>query len=63
MKKQNIVRVYSKKKRYFLAALGFRYIDVLTDEKDGSTYWTFEKSEKLYRAAQLYNSIKHEYMY
>lgn len=62
MKKDNILRVYSKKKRYFLAGLGFRYIETCIDESDGSRYWTFEKSDKLFEAVKLYNSVKYDYI-
>lgn len=50
---------YSMKMSHFIRAFGIKYISVGFNAKSGTKYYVFNKSEKLDKIIQLYNSIKH----
>ena len=52
---------YSDRLHFFLRSLKFRYVSIGTNENTNKKYWTYEKSEMLDSAVELYNTIKHKF--
>lgn len=52
---------YSTRLYHFLVSMKFRYMSVRVNKNTNKKYWTFQKSEKLDSAIELYNSFKHRY--
>lgn len=50
---------YSKRMRYFIMSFGLRYIDFGVNKNTKAQYYVFEKSKKLDKIIDLYNSAKH----
>ena len=50
---------YSMKMSHFIRAFNIKYIDVGFNAKSKTKYYIFEKSEKLDKVIELYNSVKH----
>ena len=44
---------------HFIRAFNIKYIDVGFNAKSKTKYYVFEKSEKLDKVIELYNSVKH----
>lgn len=50
---------YSKRMRCFIMSLGLKYIGCGVNKNTNAKYYIFEKSERLDKIIDLYNSIKH----
>jgi hypothetical protein len=50
---------YSNKMRHFIQSFGIYYISYGMNQNTNTRYWIFEKSERLDKIIQLYNSVKH----
>lgn len=50
---------YSMRMSHFIRAFNIKYIDVGFNAKSKTKYYIFEKSEKLDKVIELYNSVKH----
>ena len=50
---------YSMRMSHFIRAFGIKYVDVGFNAKSGTKYYVFNKSEKLDKIIELYNSVKH----
>lgn len=55
----DIFYCYSNRLHSWLKALRFRYEDVGINWRTNKNYWTYEKSNKLDSAINLYNKYKH----
>ena len=49
---------YSMRMSHFIRAFNIKYIDVGFNAKSKTKYYIFEKSEKLDKVIELYNSVK-----
>ena len=61
MNENNCYYCYSTRLYHFLVSMKFRYMSVGINKNTNKKYWTFDKSEKLDSAIELYNSIKHKF--
>lgn len=52
---------YSNRLHYWLRALKFNYVYAGVNFNTNKNYWTYEKSETLDEAINLYNSVKHRF--
>ena len=59
MNEQKLFYCYSNRLHNWLRALGFKYISIGVNKNTNKNYWTYEKSNKLDTAIDLYNQIKH----
>lgn len=50
---------YSAKMSHFIRAFDIKYIEIGVNDKSGTRYYVFEKSERLDKIISLYNSVKH----
>ena len=50
---------YSKRMAHFIRAFDIRYVNVGINEKTNTKYYVFNKSERLDKIIQLYNSVKY----
>lgn len=50
---------YSKRMAHFIRAFDIRYVNVGMNEKSKTRYYIFNKSERLDKVIQLYNSVKY----
>ena len=58
---ENIFYCYSNRLHNWLRSLGFKYISVGINKNTNKSYWTYEKSNKLDTAIDLYNQLKHAF--
>lgn len=57
----NIFYCYSNRLHCFLLSMKFKYESKGINNNTNKTYWTYLKSDKLDKAIELYNSIKHNF--
>lgn len=55
----NYFYCYSKRMSHFLRAFDERYVEIGINPSRNTRYYVFEKSERLDKIIELYNSIKH----
>lgn len=53
--------VYSKRLKYFLNAMGFRWEESDINPKTSYRYWAFQKSDKLNDAIKDFELLKNKY--
>ena len=52
---------YSTRLQNFLNSMKFKYVSSSINKNTNKKYWTYQKSETLDSAIQMYNSLKHKY--
>lgn len=57
----NYFYCYSNKLHYFLISMSFIYVTSGVNGNTNKQYWTYDKSNKLDDAIELYNSIKYKF--
>lgn len=55
----NYFYCYSSKMSHFIRAFGIKYLTIGFNSKSGTKYYIFEKSNRLDKIIQLYNSVKY----
>lgn len=53
--------VYSKRLKYFLNAMGFRWVKSELNPKTSCRYWAFNKSQNLNDAIKDFETLKEKY--
>ena len=55
----NYFYCYSSRMAHFIRAFDVKYLDVGFNAKSATKYYVFEKSERLDKIIELYNSVKY----
>ena len=52
---------YSKRLAYFIRSFNIKYLSVGINKNSNVKYYIFQKSDRLDKIIELYNSVKHSY--
>lgn len=58
---KNSFYCYSNRLKAFLISMKFRYVSHGINSNTNKEYWTFDKSENLDSAIEMYNTIKYKF--